>query len=49
MNNKGTLIEIFNVRPTQIDFFMDINKPYIIGSDAYEIIDEIKKSKDLKI
>ncbi len=47
MNNKGTLIEIFNVRPTQIDFFMDINKPYIIGSDAYEIIDEIKKSKDL--
>ena len=47
MNNKGTLIEIFNVRPTQIDFFMDINKPYIIGSEAYEIIDEIKKSKDL--
>ena len=48
MNNNGTLIEIFNVRPTQIDFFMDINKPYIIGSDAYELIDEIKKSIDLK-
>jgi hypothetical protein len=48
MNNTGTLIEIFNVRPTQIDFFMDINKPYIIGSEAYELIDEIKKSTDLK-
>ncbi len=48
INNTGTLIEIFNVRPTQIDFFMDINKPYIIGSEAYELIDEIKKSTDLK-
>jgi hypothetical protein len=48
MNNTETLIEIFNVRPTQIDFFMDINKPYIIGSEAYDLIDEIKKSVDIK-
>src|SRR4030042_6529267 len=29
-DNNGTLIEIFDVRPSQIDFFMDINNPYII-------------------
>ena len=48
MDNNGTLIEIFDVRPSQIDFFMDINKPYIIGSAAYDLIDELKGNKVVK-
>ena len=47
-DNNGTLIEIFDVRPSQIDFFMDINKPYIIGSAAYDLIDELKGNKEFK-
>ncbi len=43
MEDNTTLIEVFDVRPNQIDFFMDMNKPYIIGSDAYDLIDELKK------
>ena len=48
MEDKTTLIEIFDVRPNQIDFFMDMNKPYIIGSAAYDLIDEFKKPKEEK-
>jgi hypothetical protein len=47
MDDNKTLIEIFNVRLSQIDFFMDMNKPYIIGSDAYDLIDELKRSKEV--
>jgi len=47
MDNNRTLIEIFDVRLNQIDFFMDMNKPYIIGSEAYDLIDEIKRSNDV--
>jgi Uncharacterized protein conserved in archaea (DUF2226) len=43
MQDNSTIIEIFNVRQNQIDFFMDMNKPYIIGSDAYDLINELKK------
>ena len=43
MEDDTTLIEIFNVRSNQIDFYMDMNKPYIIGSEAYILIDELKK------
>ncbi len=48
MEDKTTLIEVFDVRPNQIDFFMDMNKPYIIGSDAYELIDKFKKPEEEK-
>jgi hypothetical protein len=47
MVDKGTLIETFDVRSSQIDFFMDMNRPYIIGSDAYDLIDELKRSKEV--
>ena len=43
MNDNSTLIEIFDVRESQIDFLMDINQPYILGSEAYKIIDELKR------
>lgn len=46
MNVHGTLIEIFNVKPNQIDFFMDINKPYLINSEATDLINELKKSTE---
>ena len=42
MNDDSTLIEIFDVRESQIDFLMEINQPYILGSEAYKIIDELK-------
>jgi len=42
MEDGSTIIEIFDVRESQVDFFMDMNKPYIIGSEAYQIIDELK-------
>lgn len=42
MNEDSTLIEIFDVRESQIDFLMEINQPYILGSEAYKIIDELK-------
>lgn len=43
MNDNSTLIEIFDVRGSQIDFLMEINQPYILGSEAYKIIDELKR------
>jgi Uncharacterized protein conserved in archaea (DUF2226) len=43
MEDNTTLIEVFEVRSNQIDFFMDMNKPYLIGSDAYDLIDKYKK------
>lgn len=46
MNVNGTLIEIFNVKPKQFDFFMDINKPYLINSAATDLINELKKSTE---
>jgi Uncharacterized protein conserved in archaea (DUF2226) len=48
MEDKTTLIEVFDVRPTQIDFFMDMNKPYIIGLDAYDLIDKFKRPQEEK-
>ena len=48
MEYKTTLIEVFDVRPNQIDFFMDMNKPYIIGLDAYDLIDKFKKPQEEK-
>jgi hypothetical protein len=47
MDNNKTLIEIFDVRLNQIDFFMNMNKPFIIGSEAYDLIDELKRSNDV--
>jgi hypothetical protein len=48
MEDKNSLIEIFDVRPNQINFFMDMNKPYMIGADAYDLIDEFKNPVETK-
>ena len=47
MDDNGTILEIFDVRPSQIDFFMNMNKPYLIDSEAYDLINEIKRSKEV--
>jgi hypothetical protein len=49
MEDKTTLIEVFDVRSNQVDFFMDMNKPYLIGSDAYDLIDKFKKPEEKEV
>jgi hypothetical protein len=49
MEDRTTLIEVFDVRSNQIDFFMEMNKPYIIGSDAYDLIDKFKKPEEKEL
>jgi hypothetical protein len=49
IEDKTTLIEVFDVRSNQVDFFMDMNKPYIIGSDAYDLIDKFKKPEEKEV
>lgn len=46
MEDDNTLVEIFDVRPSQIDYLMDLNKPYILekGSAIEDVIGELKKS-----
>ena len=44
MEEGSTIIEVFDVRETQVDFFMEMNRPYIIGSEAYQVIEELKNA-----
>jgi hypothetical protein len=44
MDEGSTIIEVFDVRETQVDFFMEMNRPYIIGSEAYQVIEELKNA-----
>ena len=42
MSKNETVIEVFDIRSSQIEFFMDMNRPYIINSEAQDLIDELK-------
>lgn len=44
-DNK-TLIEVFDLKPSHIDYLLEVNKPFIIepGYDVYKIIDELKST-----
>jgi hypothetical protein len=46
LENKNTLIEVFDVGPSQVDYLLDLNKPYAIDADSnvYDVIGELKKS-----
>nr|WP_319374489.1 DUF2226 domain-containing protein [uncultured Methanobacterium sp.] len=46
LEHKNTLIEVFDVGPSQVDYLLDLNKPYIIeeGSNVYDVIGELKKT-----
>ena len=44
---KNTLIEVFDVGPSQVDYLLDLNKPYAFdeGSNVYDVIGELKKTE----
>jgi hypothetical protein len=46
LGNKNTLIEVFDIGPTQVDYLLDLNKPYTIEADSnvYDVIGELKKT-----
>lgn len=46
LEHKNTLIEVFDVGPSQVDYLLDLNKPYIIeeGTNVYDVIGELKKT-----
>lgn len=46
LEHKNTLIEVFDVGPSQVDYLLDLNKPYIIeeGANVYDVIGELKKT-----
>ncbi|MEG3224346.1 MAG: hypothetical protein BME94_02170 [Methanobacteriales archaeon Met13] len=46
MEDDNTLVEIFDVRPSHVDYLMDLNKPYILekGSAIEDVIGKLKKS-----
>ncbi|MDY9922635.1 DUF2226 domain-containing protein [Methanobacterium sp.] len=46
LGNKNTLIEVFDVGPSQVDYLLDLNKPYTIDEDSnvYDVIGELKKT-----
>ncbi|MCE7697816.1 MAG: PfkB family carbohydrate kinase [Methanobacterium paludis] len=47
MDEKNTLIEVFDVKESQIDFLKDLNKPYLLNSSSdYDLIMELKKSAE---
>ncbi len=46
LDNKNTLIEVFDIGPSQVDYLLDLNKPYTIEADSnvYDVIGELKKT-----
>lgn len=44
VENRGTLIEVFDLRSSHMDYIIDVNKPFLIESDydVSKIIDELK-------
>ncbi|MEN4006328.1 MAG: DUF2226 domain-containing protein [Methanobacteriaceae archaeon] len=47
VNDNKTLVEVFAVKKSQIDYIMEINRLFIIDSDSKidDIIDEVKKTE----
>jgi len=44
VEKSNTLIELFDLRSSHIDYIIDVNKPYMMESDydVYKVIDELK-------
>ncbi|BDZ71920.1 DUF2226 domain-containing protein [Methanobacterium petrolearium] len=42
----NTVIEVFDIGPAQVDYLLDLNKPYKIeeGTNVYDVIGELKKT-----
>lgn len=45
MDKEDTLVELFDVKKSQVNFLMDLNKRYLLNSD-FDIITELKKSEE---
>ncbi|GAB4309836.1 MAG: hypothetical protein Kow0019_07260 [Methanobacteriaceae archaeon] len=47
MDKVDTLIEVFDLKPTQIDYIKDLNKVFLISEDSevYNMIEELKGKK----
>jgi Uncharacterized protein conserved in archaea (DUF2226). len=45
-DNSSTLIEVFDLRDSQINYLMDINRIYLInsGSEVQDVVNELKKT-----
>ncbi|BDZ69259.1 DUF2226 domain-containing protein [Methanobacterium ferruginis] len=48
LENANTLVEVFDVGPAQVDYLLDLNKPYQIEPDSnvYDVIGELKKTTE---
>ena len=47
MEDYKTLVEVFDIRPSQVSYLMDLNKPYLLEKvpDIEEVLGELKKDK----
>jgi len=48
MGDYKTLVEVFDVRPSQVSYLMDLNKPYLLEKvpEIDEVLQELKKDKE---
>jgi hypothetical protein len=47
MDDNKTVVEVFDLKESQMDYLMNVNRPYLMTvSKAEDILHEIKKSKD---
>ncbi len=46
IQENDTLIEVFNLKESPVDYLINVNKPYVIESsdDVYDVLKELKKS-----
>ncbi len=44
VENRGTVIEVFDLKKSHIDYIIDVNKPFLLEADydVYKVIDELK-------
>jgi Uncharacterized protein conserved in archaea (DUF2226) len=48
MEDYKTLVEIFDIRPAQVSYLMDLNKPYLLEKvpEIDEVLGELKKDRE---
>ncbi|HOI40829.1 MAG TPA: DUF2226 domain-containing protein, partial [Methanobacterium sp.] len=48
IESSKTVIEVFDIGPAQVDYLLDLNKPYKIeeGTNVYDIIGELKETSE---
>ncbi len=48
MEDYKTLVEVFDIRPSQVSYLMDLNKPYLLEKvlEINEVLEELKKDKE---